>query len=59
LRVFVDALNQRIEVQDSINMRVIELFEENNIQIAYPQLDVHVCDIPPLKTKDQQISFEK
>ena len=40
-------------------MPVIELFEENNIQIAYPQLDVHVCDIPPLKTKDQQISFEK
>lgn len=59
LRVFVDALNQRIEVQDSINMRVIELFEENNIKIAYPQLDVHVRDMPPLKTKDQQISFKK
>ena len=46
LRVFVGAMTDRLAVRNEINMRVIELFQENGIAFAYPQLDVHVRDLP-------------
>jgi len=56
LRVFVDALNQRLEVQDAINMRIVELFEKNSIEIAFPQLDLHVRDLPSIPSTTLQKS---
>jgi potassium efflux system protein len=46
LRVFVAAMTDRLAVRNEINMRLIELFHEHGIAFAYPQLDVHVRDLP-------------
>ncbi len=46
LRIFVGTLGDRLAVRDELNMRLIELFDENGIAFAYPQLDVHVRDLP-------------
>jgi potassium efflux system protein len=46
LRVFVGAMLDRLAVINEINTRLIELFQENGITFAYPQLDVHVRDLP-------------
>lgn len=49
LRVFVDMVNLRIEVQDAMNARILELFDEHHIEISFPQLDLHIRDIPEAK----------
>ena len=49
LRVFVDMVNLRVEVQDAINARIFELFNQHHIEIAFPQLDLHIRDIPETK----------
>ena len=46
LRVFVGSLTERLLVQNGLNMRIVEMFGENDIEIAFPQLDLHVRDIP-------------
>jgi potassium efflux system protein len=46
LRVFVAAMTDRLAVRNEINMRLIELFHEHDIAFAYPQLDIHVRDLP-------------
>ena len=46
LRVFVGAMLDRLAVINEINTRLIELFDENGIAFAYPQLDLHVRDVP-------------
>ncbi len=47
LRVFVASFNDRLESQNGLNTRINELFAENGIEIAFPQLDLHVRDMPP------------
>jgi potassium-dependent mechanosensitive channel len=47
LRVFVSTLGDRLEVQHHLNTRITELFAEHGIEIAFPQLDLHVRDLPP------------
>ena len=46
LRVFVASLSDRLEAQNALNMRINELFAEHGIEIAFPQLDLHVRDMP-------------
>jgi potassium efflux system protein len=46
LRVFVGTLAERLEVQTSLNMRVNQLLAEHGIEIAFPQLDLHVRHLP-------------
>jgi potassium efflux system protein len=46
LRVFVGTLGDRLAVQDEINGRVAALCTERGIEIAFPQLDVHVRNLP-------------
>jgi potassium efflux system protein len=46
LRVFVGTLAERMETQNGLNIRVNELFAEHGIEIAFPQLDLHVRDMP-------------
>jgi potassium efflux system protein len=49
LRVFVGGMTDRLAVRNEINMRLIELFKENDIAFAYPQMDIHVRDLPEPK----------
>jgi potassium efflux system protein len=53
LRVFVATLADRLLVQDGINTRITELFAEHGIEIAFPQLDLHVRDVPAYLRPDQ------
>jgi len=53
LRVFVATLGDRLSVQDAINTRITELFAEHDIEIAFPQLDLHVRDLPTPLRPDQ------
>jgi potassium efflux system protein len=46
LRVFVASLPDRLETQNALNIRINELFAEHRIEIAFPQLDLHVRDMP-------------
>jgi potassium efflux system protein len=46
LRVFVANLGDRLVVQNELNIRITELFAEHGINIAFPQLDVHIRDLP-------------
>ena len=55
LRVFVNVLSQRIEIQDALNTKIMALFAEHHIEIAYPQLDVHVRNLPPELVRDNAI----
>ncbi|MDH2997906.1 hypothetical protein A1D22_00975 [Pasteurellaceae bacterium LFhippo2] len=42
LRVFVGQLSDRMKTTDALNRRINELFAENNIEIAFNQLDVFI-----------------
>lgn len=46
LRVFVAGLGNRLMVQNALLARIAELFEAEGIEIAFPQMDVHVRDWP-------------
>ncbi|MEI2421432.1 mechanosensitive ion channel protein MscS, partial [Arthrospira platensis SPKY2] len=46
LRVFVANVSDRLPVQDAINTRIAALFAEHGIVIAFPQLDLHVRELP-------------
>jgi potassium-dependent mechanosensitive channel len=46
LRVFVGAIGDRMEVQNALNTRIAALFKEHGVEIAFPQLDLHVRDTP-------------
>lgn len=46
LRVSIGAVNERFPVQNELNAAIVRLFAEHGIEIAFPQLDVHVRDLP-------------
>lgn len=58
LRVFVGAMADRLAVRNEINTRLITLFEENGIAFAYPQLDLHVRDVPELLAASREAREE-
>jgi potassium-dependent mechanosensitive channel len=47
LRVYVANVADRLPVQDALNTRIAALFAEHGIVIAFPQLDLHVRELPP------------
>lgn len=46
LRVFVGALGDRLQVQSELHREIARLFAEHDIEIAFPQMDLHVRDMP-------------
>ncbi len=47
LRVFVSSMADRVPVTDELNKAINRLFNEHDIEIAYPQLDVHLHRAKP------------
>jgi potassium-dependent mechanosensitive channel len=47
LRVFVPLIEQRLLAQNDLHGRIDRLFREHGIEIAFPQMDLHVRDLPP------------
>jgi len=46
LRVFVGGIADRLAVRNEINLRLVELFEQHGVGFAFPQLDLHVRELP-------------
>jgi potassium efflux system protein len=46
LRVFVATLGDRLLVQSELLREIVRLFAEHQIEIAFPQMDLHVRDLP-------------
>ncbi|MDO5609338.1 MAG: mechanosensitive ion channel [Pseudomonadota bacterium] len=46
LRVFVANIGDRLSTTSGLHGRIIRLFQQNNIEIAFPQMDIHVRDMP-------------
>lgn len=46
LRVFVATTGDRVSTRSELLSHINDLFAENNIDIAFPQMDVHVRDLP-------------
>ncbi len=46
LRVFVGTLADRLQVQSELLSEIARLFAEHRIEIAFPQMDLHVRDLP-------------
>ena len=47
LRAYVSQLRERLETTSDLHRAIIKIFRERGIQIAFPQMDLHVCDVPP------------
>ncbi|MGS0673762.1 mechanosensitive ion channel domain-containing protein [Shewanella sp. 125m-1] len=47
LRVHITAIELRLSTVHIINKNIDRLFREHEIEIAFPQMDVHVRDFPP------------
>ncbi|WP_394165770.1 mechanosensitive ion channel domain-containing protein [Neptunomonas phycophila] len=50
LRIFVNSLSDRLEVTHEINQAIDQRFKENGIEIAFPQMDVHLHRAPKKKS---------
>ncbi|WP_322804313.1 mechanosensitive ion channel [Vibrio alfacsensis] len=46
LRVHINSIDHRLSTIHLINKNIDKLFKENDIEIAFPQMDVHVRDWP-------------
>jgi potassium efflux system protein len=46
LRVFVGHVSDRFPAQNQLNAAIARLFAAEGVEIAFPQLDVHVRDLP-------------
>jgi potassium efflux system protein len=42
LRIFTGEIGRRMPVRDDLHHRIITLFEQHGITIAYPQMDIHI-----------------
>lgn len=42
LRVFAEEIGRRMPARDDLHFRILELFKQHGISIAYPQMDVHI-----------------
>ncbi|WP_237157034.1 mechanosensitive ion channel domain-containing protein [Photobacterium rosenbergii] len=45
LRVYITAIDHRLSTIHLINKSIDSLFKENGIEIAFPQMDIHVRDV--------------
>lgn len=54
LRMIIKNLDQTLGIESDLRFRIVEIFEENNIEIPFPQQDIHVrsglAELAPKKT---------
>ncbi|MDO4706682.1 MAG: mechanosensitive ion channel [Comamonadaceae bacterium] len=46
LRVYVATIGDRVRVRNDLNQRITQLLSEARIEIAFPQMDLHLRDVP-------------
>ncbi len=45
LRLYINSIDDRLPTLHLVNKRINQLFKENNVEIAFPQIDVHMKDV--------------
>lgn len=50
LRAYVGKVDHRLPVRSELNQRINERLKAAGIAVAFPQLDLHVRDLPPAQT---------
>lgn len=58
LRVFVPLMDQRLLAQSDLHGRIATLFAEHAIEIAFPQMDLHVRDLPAALAEGRRSSTD-
>ncbi|WP_051514438.1 mechanosensitive ion channel domain-containing protein [Nitrincola nitratireducens] len=46
LRVYVCQMSDRLVTTSNLNVAILKAFREANIEIAFPQMDIHIRDVP-------------
>ncbi|KAA0875491.1 mechanosensitive ion channel domain-containing protein [Nitrincola tapanii] len=46
LRVYVDQMKDRLVTTSALNVQILKAFREKGIEIAFPQMDLHIRDLP-------------
>ena len=46
LRIYMSRIEGRSLIKDKLNSRIDQLFREHHIEIPFPQMDIHVRDLP-------------
>ncbi len=46
LRVYVNQLRERWQLMSDLHLAIVKAFRERGIEIAFPQVDLHVRDVP-------------
>jgi len=59
LRVFVPSIDLRLLAQSDLHGRVATLLAEQDIEIAFPQMDLHVRDLPAALAEGRRSSHDE
>lgn len=59
LRVFVPSIDLRLLAQSDLHGRVATLLAEQDIEIAFPQMDLHVRDLPAALAESRRSSHDE
>ena len=51
LRCFIPSLDERLETISELHSEIARLYAEENIEMAFPQLDVHMRTVDPAVAK--------
>ena len=46
LRVYVQNIDERLNVISDLNFAIDKIFRDNNIEIPFPQRDIHIRSMP-------------
>jgi small-conductance mechanosensitive channel len=58
LRVWVGTAGDRIPVRDELNTKINELFAENELEMPFPQRDLHIRDSAPIEVNNPDSKSE-
>lgn len=54
LRTWVDSVSDRIPIRDELNTRINELFADHDLEMPFPQRDLHIRDSVPFEMGEPQ-----
>ena len=59
VRAYIEDVNNRLSVASDLRIRIFKALAAANVEIPYPQQDVHMRDLDPVRTVLQQLALER
>lgn len=59
VRAYIDNINNRLSVATDLRMRIFKALGEAGIEIPFPQQDVHMRDLDPVRSMLQRAALQK